>query len=268
MTRFGKGIVTLTFEELSEEDPFSVMLKEKLTEIIRWAEKENPRNKQVSIGPSEIGDPCDRRIGYRIARISPVNTDFDIWPATVGTAVHSWLEAAVTAWGAKHNDRSWKVEQTLAIKEWSKGHSDLYSVEHQAVIDWKTAGPDLMRKYRKEGPPRGYQIQAQIYGYGFEELGYEVRKVALAFLPRAGWLRDMYVWSENYNRVTAILALNRVVQIADRLVSMDILNQSHRWEQVPATPSNSCGMCPMYDPSRDGPATDTGCPGNKRTDQE
>ena len=249
------------FAELQDEDPFSQLLKTKLIEMILWADKQNPRSKQVKIGPSEIGDQCDRRIGYRIAQVPHCNTDFDPWPAIVGTAVHSWLDKAVQDWMVDQADPAWSTETTLSMSEFVEGHSDLYSHAFQAVIDWKGAGPDVMRRVRKDGPPIGYMIQTHIYGYGFEQKGWPVKKVALAFLPRAGWLKDMYVWSVDYDRSVAQAALTRLYGIARRLVSMDVLKQSHKWAEVEATPSNACGFCPWYDPGRNGEADVTGCPG-------
>ena len=77
------------FAEPGDEDPFAAMLKQNLTDIILWAERQNPRATQANIGPSEIGDPCDRRIGYRLAQIPACNKDFDPWTAVMGTAVHT-----------------------------------------------------------------------------------------------------------------------------------------------------------------------------------
>jgi hypothetical protein len=251
------------FDELEDGDSFSGLLKQQLIEMILWADKQNPRSRQVAIGPSEIGDQCDRRIGYRIAQVPAVNTDFDPWAAIVGTALHSWLDSAVQLWMESHNSNSWSTETALSINEFVEGHSDLYSHEHQAVIDWKGAGPDVMRKLRRDGPSAGYMIQTHIYGYGFEQKGWPVKKVALAFLPRAGWLKDMYVWSADYDRSVAEAALNRLYGIARTVWDLDVLNQSHRWEQVDATPSNACGFCPWYDGGRqvDQGADHTGCPG-------
>jgi hypothetical protein len=253
----------LVFDEPHGGDPFSVLLKDQLIEIILAQEKRHPRGHQVAIGPSEIGDLCDRRIGYRIAGIEACNTDFDPWAAIVGTAVHTWLEAAVTTWCAETATQDWSTETALHLNEFIEGHADLYWHPHQTVVDWKTAGPDIFKKVVKTGPSVGYMIQTHIYGYLFERAGIPVKKVALAFLPRAGWLKDMFVWSADYDRGVATQALNRVYEIAHQLVSKDILNQSHRWEQIDAVPSNSCGFCPFYDPGRDPErgADATGCPG-------
>lgn len=253
------------FAELEGEDPFTNTIKTQLIEMVLWAEKRNPRASQVPIGPSEIGDRCDRRLGYRIAEVPAVNTEFDPWAAIMGTAIHSWMEVAITDWTRANRDGNWVTETTLVIDDFVRGHADLYSYEHEAVIDYKTVGPDVMRKVRKNGPTEAHQIQTHVYGYGFTRLGddYPVKKVCLVFLPRAGWLKDMYVWCTDYNQDIALGALYRLYQIATQVTELDTSTYSHRWEQIPATPSNDCGWCPWYDPGRDPErgADTTGCPG-------
>lgn len=252
-----------TFAEVDEGDPFANMMKTLLTDVILWGEKQNPRGTQVPIGPSELGTPCDRRVGYRLAGITPVNTEFDPWPMIMGTAIHSWLEETFLAWNQAHPPDFWLTEQTLKFQDFVQGHADLYNREHQTVIDWKGAGPDVMRKVRKDGPPVGYQIQTHVYGYLFTLAGMPVQKVCLAFLPRAGWLRDMYVWCDDYNEEVGKGAIVRLYQIAQQIMDTDVLTHSHRWEDVPAFPSNDCGWCPWYNPGRgiDVAADDQGCPG-------
>lgn len=255
----------VNFIEPGDEDPFTEMLKDQLSVVIQAHQQRHPRGHQVRIGPSEIGDPCDRRIGYRIAGTTAVSRPRDVWPSTVGVAVHTWLQEAFDTWSAETNTQEWLTEKTLHIEDFVEGHSDLYSTHFQTVIDWKTMGPDVMRKTRKEGPDPGYVIQAQVYGYGYEQAGFPVSRVALACLPRAGWLKDMYLWVAPYERLVALNALNRLSGIATQILSLDILTESHghRWEQVTATPSDRCGWCPMYDPNRDPDrgADEHGCPG-------
>ena len=253
----------VTFAEPGNEDPFSALLKSELVEIIRWHEQQNPRGHQALIGPSEIGDPCDRRIGYRIAGIPACNKDFDAWPAIVGTAIHSWLQTAVNNWMTCHGSTDWRTETTLAVNEFVEGHADLYWNKHDTVIDHKTQGPDVFKKTKVNGPAPGYVIQAQVYGYAFEQAGLPVKKVALAFFSRAGWLRDMYVWTADYDSAIAKNAIARMYGIAAQVVNLDILKESHRWEQVQATPSNTCAFCPWYNPGKDPEvgADANGCPG-------
>ena len=251
------------FTEPDDADPFAAMLKHEIINIITWQEKRNPRATQTEVGPSEIGDPCARRLGYRIAGIEPRNVDYDPWPSIIGTAMHTWLDDAVRSWEEENQVGAWLTETPVTMGEFVKGRSDLYNYTTQCVIDHKSAGPDVMKKIKKEGPPPGYVVQLHCYGYGYEALGMPVKKVALMFYPRAGWLRDMYVWTADYDRSIAETALNRLYRIANTVVTLEVLKESHRWELVEATPTDSCGFCPWYDPGRDpGKGADaTGCPG-------
>lgn len=253
------------FMEVDEGDPFANRLKTSLIEVILWAQSEamNPRGKQALIGPSELGAVCDRRIGYRLTDIPKTNVDIDPWPMVVGTAVHSWLERAFTVWN-ETNERTpaWMTETGLDLDDFIRGTSDLYSTEYKAVIDWKGAGPDVMKKVRRDGPPIGYQIQAQLYGYGYTMRGLPVERVCLAFLPRAGWLKDMFVWCQDYDESIARTAIDRMYAIAQNLINLNISTYPDRWNQVPATPGNDCGWCPWYNPSVEiSDASDKGCPG-------
>lgn len=251
----------IMFAEPGDEDAFTNLIKSKLTGIIQEHDARSPRSVQVKIGPSEMGDLCDRKVAYRLANIPPCNEP-DNWPAIVGTATHTWLQGAVEQ---SKDSGEFITEQTLHIDQFIEGHSDLYWRTQQLVIDWKTMGPDKIRKTKKEGPEPGYVIQAHLYGYGFQQAGFPVKRVALACLPRAGWLRDMYVWWTDYDRSIAEAALNRMFGLARQILDLDVLKESHgyRWEQVPAVPSNNCGLCPYYDPGRSAElgATSTGCPG-------
>lgn len=258
---------TAFFDEPNGEDPFTMGLKRRLMEVILWAADNNPRNHQVAIGPSEIGNLCDRAIAYRLTRTPRINTAFDPWPSIMGTAIHAWLEKAFIARNEATGTMEWVTEATLDIEDFIEGHSDLYEVyQDGTVIDWKTAGVDAMRKYRANEIPPHYRVQAHTYGYGFARLGVPVKKVALVFLPRAGWLRDMHVWAEDYDPSVAEGALDRVFQIAQKAVDLDVTNPSHahRFEQIFAHPGNDCGFCPWLNAVRtaeDG-ASDLGCPGN------
>lgn len=245
-------------------DPFADLIKDQITGVVKWAENQNPRSTQQLIGPSEMGTLCDRRIGYRLAGVEGHNTQFDPWPSIMGTAIHSWLDVAMRAWLAAHGSREWITEKKLIISDFVQGRADLYQRDRKAVVDYKSVGPDVMRKVRKE-TPLGHQIQCHIYGYGFEQMGFEVEKVCLVFLPRAGWLKDMYVWCGDYDRAIATTAIDRLSKIAQEILDLDILTDGngYRWEQLEAYPSNDCGWCPLYDPNRapERGADETGCPG-------
>lgn len=232
-------------------------------QVILWAERQNPRAQQKMIGPSEIGAVCDRRIGYRIAEITPCNVDADPWPAVVGTGMHLWLNNAFTAWNKAHASTRWETESPLLITDLVIGHGDLYDHESGMVIDHKGAGNDVMRQVRANGPKPEHEVQTQLYGLGYQRLGYAVKKVAVIYYPRAGWLRDSYVWVDDFRPEVAYAALDRLGNISKHLVGLDVIRNPHRWEQVDATPSNACGLCDWYNPGRDPErgADDRGCPG-------
>lgn len=252
------------FDDTVSEDPLALKLKRQLIDIIKWADANSSRSRQKTIGPSEIGDPCDRRIGYRLAEVEEVNNRFDPWAAIVGTSIHSWLDEAIRAHVLATGSTSWLTETVLPIHGPIRGRSDLFHVDEGCVIDHKGAGPSVMRKAVKEGPGPGYIVQVHLYGYGYEQLGYEVKKVALAFYPRAGWLKDMYVWTADYDRKVAVAALERLSRIATEVQNWEILKEGngHRWEQIKSYPSDDCGFCPWYRPGDAERGADTsGCPG-------
>jgi hypothetical protein len=155
------------------------------------------------------------------------------------------------------------TETALHLDDYVRGHADLYNRELETVIDWKGVGTDVMRKIKRDGVPVGYQIQTHLYGYGFTLKGLPVKKVCLAFLPRSGWLKDMYVWCDDYNQDIAVGCINRLYDIADRILQLEVTANPHRWEQVDNVPSNDCGWCPWYNPGLDTElgASDKGCPG-------
>ncbi len=255
---------TSFFDPLDGTDPFDLALKQQLLEVIRFADREDPRSKQVQVGPSEMGVGCDRRLAYRLAGLAEVNTAFDPWPATVGTAIHAWLERAMSLWNAQSATENWLTEQSINFDFGGVGHGDLYRVDPPTVIDWKSASKDVMTKVKKDGPPQKYIVQIHLYGYGYKQMGRPVDRVALAFVPRAGWIKDMYVWSQPYNEQIATDAINRMFRIARDAVGLDVIREPHRWQQLEAEPSDDCGTCPWYNPLRTAEqgASEQGCPGH------
>ena len=250
---------------MSGHDPEADALKQQITNMIRYASSQQPRSLQKAAGPSDLTSECDRRIGYKLAGISPVNLTWDPWPAIVGEAVHSWLERAAHIWNEAHpSDNAWHTEVELILDESFPAHSDLYLNER--VIDYKTKSAVEMTRIKAIGAEAavpGAIKQVQLYGLAFQQAGYPVKRVALAFLPRSGSLRSMMTWVGKYDKRVAQAILNRVYSIAIRLAELEIISNPHRWEQVSATPGDACGLCPLYSPDKilESGADDTGCPG-------
>jgi hypothetical protein len=238
-------------------------LKRQLVKIIRWNDDNSPRSLQMAIGPSEMGSPCDQRIARILAGMPRVNFRPDPWAAIVGTSIHNWMESALIRYQKEVNDpdvADWIAEQALQVDDMIPAHTDLWNGID--VIDYKSAGPDVMRKMQKHGPPDGYKIQVHTYAKARERLGQEIRDVVLVFLPRAGWIKDMYIWREPYNPEIADNALARVYEVGMTAIGLGVLDDPSKWAQIPTEPTD-CWYCPFF---VDRPAEQLpdafGCPGN------
>lgn len=243
--------------------PLSAALKKRLTSIISWADANSPRSLQVAIGPSELGTSCQRRLAYRLAGWREVNEHMDPWPAIVGTAVHAWTGESVQKFMTRTGAHDWLIEVELHPDPLVTGHSDLYQISTGTVVDLKTCGVTALRHLQKHGPSHEYKVQVHTYGLGHQRAGRPVNSVALVFVPRAGWLRDMYVWSEPYDERVALTALGRMYDLAYRLIEMDVQRYPSRFSEITATPGDACVFCPFYNPTPDQSVTadHLGCPG-------
>lgn len=240
--------------------PFQLedLVKDRLKEIIKWADSQDPRTQQVGLGPSELGSECTRYLGYRIAGVKGTNVYMDPWKALVGTAIHAWLEEAVNRYQEHHKSHEFITEDVVPIDDLVLGHSDLFF--RNSVWDYKTMSKDKLKHFRQHGPQPKHIDQVQLYGLGQENLGRKVEWVGIIALPRDGWLEDMEVWAVKYDRNHALKVLKRPYEIANTLIELDVENNPSNWAQVPATPSRLCGFCPFY--RAGGPADETGCPGD------
>lgn len=215
------------------------------------------RSQQAAIGPSEMGDTCARRIAYRLMGTPRVGADSDPWPSTVGTAVHAWLEDAFRSANPVGGTPEWLVEQRVPITGAISGSCDLFHVPTLTVIDHKVIGATSMRKYKAHGPGSRYRTQIHLYGYGWQQLGIRPKNVTIVFYSRAGWLSDMWTWSEPYDEQVALDAINRIGDITNLMFELDIETQPQFWDLVPADTSD-CRFCPFQRPGR---VDATGCPG-------
>jgi hypothetical protein len=252
------------FTKLPGPSPAATAIKHELSKIILWNEQNAPRSRQRTVGPSELGHACDRRLAYRIAGADAVNLNADPWPSIVGTSVHDWLERAVNRYQQTVEDLSYMTELRVYPDPMVKGRSDIFKLSSGTVLDWKTAGPDVMRKLKlHHDVPEGYKIQVQIYGLGHRRAGRTVNDVALVFLGRTGWLNDMYVWHAPYDEAVAMAALDRMYRIGLQLIELEIENNPHRYQLIDAAPGDSCVWCPFFNRDKDPDiaADQFGCPG-------
>lgn len=227
------------------------------------------RSAQTTLGPSEIGTPCDRRLALSLMQVPPVNPGGDGWAAFVGTCVHAGL-AEMFTW-ADANTGRFAVEVPLRYpnKHVPKGTSDLLDRMLFMVDDHKAQGRWSLDKLKTQGIPPGYRVQLHVYGYGQRLQGERVDYVALISWPReASSLADMYAVVEPYDPAIAREAFERVDRIADEVkaheaeratwAGLDI--NAHQLSIAKEFPTaDDCRFCPFHAPGD--PGMTRGCPG-------
>lgn len=243
------------------------IVRDELLYFIADAIANDPRSLQERIGPSEIGIPCARRIGYKLAQVEPVNDRGVPWKPFIGTAVHAALADILTAANqtlgempaAAGGGPRFLIEQKVTVGqilgEDIDGSCDVFDRASNTVIDWKIVGGDQLAKYRRNGPGEQYRVQAHAYARGWQARGHVVQYVAVFFLPRDRELDKAYFWSEPYDETVAPKALDRVEGIAKLVhaagpAALAVLPTADAW----------CRYCPHYLPA----STDlpNSCPGH------
>jgi hypothetical protein len=234
--------------------------KDQIQAVVRHAASKNPRHGQRAIGPSEIGEPCQRRLAYRLLDIPGTNPNGDPWPSIVGTATHTWLAHAFELENTRLGRRRYMVEQRVWLTDGISGTCDLFDLDGAEVIDHKIVGTSTMQKLKRGEIPERYRTQVHLYGYGFERAGLACKTVSLACYPRGGFLDGLWMWSERYNPTLAEAAMDRMSILTAAAYTLN-LDEPHNplWAVIPHEPGPGCAWCPLWRP---GGATDTeGCPG-------
>jgi hypothetical protein len=233
-----------------------------LRQVVRDADKYAQRSMQRALGPSEIGEPCARKLAYRMLDEARTNEDSDPWAAIVGTAVHAWLASAFEAANARLGRIRYLVEKRVEIRPGLTGSCDLFDADEFVVIDHKVLGPTTMKAYAAGGPPPNYRAQAHLYGVGWANLGVPVREVALAMYPRSGLLSGLRVWSEPFDPAIAWAAIERHDQILALADTLGCERDASQYRHIPRAPGHACTYCAWLRPGTD---TGRGCPGHLDT---
>lgn len=198
-----------------------------------------PRNHQVAVGPSEIGGPCARRLGFRLAGVDHVNPDGDPLASLIGTALHALIEDAL------QGDPDWRTEIPVELPAYGiRGTLDAYHVPTKTIVDWKLVGASSLRKYKTLGPGDQYRTQVHTYGLALAMTGVDVEHVAIGFIPRSGILAETHVWTEPLNHDVVEAALRRYETIRDAVA----INPTQTLPLLP-TAEQFCQRCPWYIPA-------------------
>ncbi len=253
------------------------LVRDEYLATIRHAIAHHPRSLQKRIGPSGVGHPCSRRIGYTLLEVEPCNATRETpWLPTIGTAVHAWLEDVFIMANAGHDHTRWLAELRVDVGEIGgvpiTGTMDLYDRVTATGIDHKIVGVTKLRKVKAlisrlrtvtdlaERRRLNYEVlgeylpQIHLYGRGLGRRGLPCDRVMIAFLPRNGELRDALIWHDTYDEQIALDALQRAegVSLATRLLGVTALGQLPMVESY-------CTSCDYFKPGSTDPTT--ACPG-------
>ena len=235
-------------------------LREEVTLTIRAAQMWHPRSQQQAVGPSELGGPCERKLGYKLARHPKVRDDEMSWRATVGVSVHAWLDKTFGKVMLPDGTPRYLTEVRVmcghvgGVELW--GTCDAYDKATTAALDWKIASPASLKRMRGNIVGPTYRAQRHLYGLGLIGAGHPVSHVGNVILPSAGELSDMHVDIEPFDITVALDVLaraNRITAALDALPAATVLGGLDTAEEWCAR------SCPWFRPG----STDvtSGCPG-------
>lgn len=208
-------------------DPGSV--HSDLLSIVEAAITHQPRSLQTAIGPSEIGNPCDRCLAHKLAG-TPETLEVG-WLPFIGTCVHAELEDIILR---HENTRAtlgiggrFLAENRVTVGRINdqdiSGSTDLFDTHTGTVIDYKVVGTTTLRTVRAHGAKPQYVKQAHLYGKGWKDAGYTVRSVLVWFMPRNDIsLRRGQVWQEPYDQSVAEAALAHADQLARAIAAVGL----------------------------------------------
>lgn len=213
------------------------------------------RSAQITLGPSEIGTPCDRRLAMELMGVVPVNPGGDGWAAFVGTCGHVGMGEVYEFANAGTGRYAVEMRVNLGNPLVPKGTTDLLDRRDGTIVDWKFMGAYSLKKFKEQGPSSTYRVQAHTYGYGAVLHGEVVKNVAIVGLPRAGGsLDEMHVWTEKLDTKIAKAALKRVDAIAANIQPGDGVQEARAFSTA-----DDCRYCPFFLPKDSG--FTRGCPG-------
>lgn len=198
------------------------------------------RSKQIQLGISEVGMDCRKCVARKLA-LKPRIIDGS-WYPFIGTAVHDQLENGFKSrWPDEYH-----LEERLHVHSYKTlelaGSCDMFAWQDGVVNDWKVVGKNALDEARRGKVKSQYRVQAMLYGYGWEQKGFDVTHVSLSFLPREGKLEDAVVAVMRYDKA---LALESLAQLESMIDAAEIVGWDAVIEKQPK--ASFCFSCRRYE---------------------
>lgn len=200
-----------------------------LQRIIEDAIRNDPRNLQTALGPSDIACACDPCLINMIAisMSGEQQEQHAAWLPTQGKAVHEWLEMTLLRHLAATGTDRYILEGRVTVGQVGgvdiEGNSDVFDTHTGTVIDYKLTGTTTLRDCKKNGAKLTYRRQVHMYGLGWRLKGYDVRSVAIWYLPRNGFtIGAGYLHQEPYDEQVAVDALARADMFAGAIATFGV----------------------------------------------
>ena len=254
-----RGVLSLMQVPEAKQDP---SYRTELLGHIQAKIDEHPRSHQAQIGPSEVGG-CPTKVLWKMLYGGDGEREGG-WAAHKGTVLHKWLDEGVFGPQPSHmpdGTQRWYSDMKLdpVVDHVNGGTLDLYDRLMLTVVDWKLPGDWTMKNVRAGLLSEGYYAQAMVYGMGLEDMGFEVRRTSLMFLPMCGddlkgAAKGAIFRYWDYDRSVAKFYLDRALAIkklGDKYgfqAGMEMLEKK----------SDFCSSCPAFMSNNDRRAT---CPG-------
>lgn len=198
------------------------------------------RSKQIQLGISEVGMDCRKCVARKLA-LKPRIIDGS-WYPFIGTAVHDQLENGFKSrWPDEYH-----LEERLHVHSYKSlelaGSCDMFAWQDGVVNDWKVVGENALAEARRGKVKSQYRVQAMLYGYGWEQKGFDVTHVSLSFLPREEKLEDAVVAIMRYDKD---LALESLAQLESMIDAAEIVGWDAVIEKQPK--ASFCFSCRRYE---------------------
>lgn len=224
--------------------------------ILTAYDASRPRSVQITLGPSEIGNPCMAQLVRKLAGM-PETPRADVpWAPLCGTWVHDGMATALAWYNEQIGRERFIIEKRVWLNEVEHGRGDAFDVDINTVIDWKYVGSTALHEADMGRADPQYQVQIDLYGLGHENAGRRVDFVRLVYLARSHDYWAGREWTRAYDRGRAQAALSRlaVAKGYARAVQAGL-----PIDQIPLD-HEGCTWCPFHVPSMNAPSHD-GCPG-------